>query len=232
MPEGEYVDDGRRRGAAGELSGVPPADPPADRRSVVDPVASLSPTARRLVAAARRVLARGGFEALTVEAVAAEAGAYRDAVRYYFGDKATFVATVVDALAHDQTVDAFEKTRGLPIGAERVHALVDGDRDLAEDTASFRDFFTIVPHALRDKELRPRVAALYDWYRDLYVRSLADGVEDEVRDRLYELAHLMSAVTDGLALQKALDPERVDLERLFGLWERMLRASLEELLPR
>jgi AcrR family transcriptional regulator len=230
------VDDGRRSDVAGELSGVPstahPAVPPPDRREVEDPVASLSPTARRLVAAARRVLARGGFEALTVEAVAAEAGAYRDAVRYYFGDKAAFVATVVDSLAHDQTVDAFEKTRGLPIGAARVHALVDGDRELAEDTASFRDFFTIVPHALRDEELRPRVAALYDWYRDLYVRSLADGVEDEVRARLYEHAHLMSAVTDGLALQKALDPERVDLERLFALWERMLRASLEELLPR
>ncbi len=217
---------------ASELSDVPAAAPLPDRRDVEDPVASLSPTARRLVAAARRLLARGGFEALTVEAVAAEAGAYRDAVRYYFGDKAAFVATVVDSLAHDQTVDAFEKTRGLPSGAARVHALVDGDRVLAEDTSSFRDFFTIIPHALRDEELRPRVAALYDWYRDLYVRSLADGVDAEVRARLYEHAHLMSAVTDGLALQKALDPDRVDLDRLFGLWERMLRASLEELLPR
>lgn len=230
------MDDGRRHGVAGELSGVPStapsAAPPPDRRDVEDPVAGLSPTARRLVAAARRVLARGGFEALTVEAVAAEAGAYRDAVRYYFGDKAAFVATVVDSLAHDQTVDAFEKTRELPSGAARVHALVDGDRELAEDTASFRDFFTIVPHALRDEELRPRVAALYDWYRDLYVRALADGVEGEVRASLYEHAHLMSAVTDGLALQKALDPDRVDLERLFGLWERMLRTSLKGLLPR
>ena len=36
-----------------------------------DPTAALSPTARRLVAAARRLLARGGYEALTVEAVAA-----------------------------------------------------------------------------------------------------------------------------------------------------------------
>jgi AcrR family transcriptional regulator len=203
---------------------------PADRSSVEDPVASLSPTARRLVAAARRLLARGGFEALTVEAVAAEAGAYRDAVRYYFGSKTVFVATVVDSLAHDQTIDAFEKTRGLPSGAPRVHALVDADRELADDTASFRDFFTIVPHALRDEELRPRIAALYEWYRELYVRSLADGAGEEVRAALLEHAHLMSAVTDGLALQKALDPARVDLERLFALWEGMLRTSLESLL--
>lgn len=36
-----------------------------------DPAARLSPTARRLVTAARTLLARGGFEALTVEGVAA-----------------------------------------------------------------------------------------------------------------------------------------------------------------
>ena len=44
-------------------------------RITEDPTAQLSPTARKLVAAARRLLARGGYEALTVEAVAAEAGA-------------------------------------------------------------------------------------------------------------------------------------------------------------
>jgi AcrR family transcriptional regulator len=202
----------------------------AERNGVEDPVARLSPTARRLVAAARRLLARGGFDALTVEAVAAEAGAYRDSVRYYFGSKAAFVATVVDSFAHEQTIEQFERTRHLPAGPARVRAVVEADRELAEDTSSFRDFFTIVPHALRDEELRPRVAALYDWYRDLYVRALAEGAGEEARARLYDHAHLMSAVTDGLALQKALDPGRVDLTRLFGLWERMLRASLAELL--
>ena len=141
-------------------------------------MAELSPTARRLVAAARRLLARGGFEALTVEAVAAEAGAYRDAVRYYFGSKAAFIATVVDALAHEQSLEGALKTRDLPAGAERVRALVDADRRLAEDLGSFRDFFTILPHALRDDELRERVARLYDWYRALYVRAL-DGDDAE-----------------------------------------------------
>jgi len=48
---------------------------PRQDRMNDDPTAQLSPTARRLVAAARTLLARGGFEALTVEGVAAEAGA-------------------------------------------------------------------------------------------------------------------------------------------------------------
>src|SRR5512137_1576645 len=120
------------------------------QRIAEDPTAQLSPTARKLVAAARRLLARGGYEALTVEAVAAEAGAYRDSVRYYFGSKAAFMAMVVDSLAHDQSLESAVRTRDLPAGAERVRALVDADRALAEDAASFRDFFTILPHALLD----------------------------------------------------------------------------------
>jgi hypothetical protein len=33
-------------------------------------------------------------------------------------------------------------------------------------------------------------------------------------------------MTDGLAVQKLLDPERVDLEGLYGLWARMLEGVL------
>lgn len=190
-----------------------------------DPVAELSPTARRLVAAARRLLARGGFEALTVEAVAAEAGAYRDAVRYHFGSKAAFIATVVDALAHDQSLEGARKTRDLPTGAARARALVDADRRLAEDLGSFRDFFTILPHALREEELRERVARLYDWYRALYVEAL-DGDDPSRAADLEAYAHLMAAMTDGLAVQKLLDPGRVDLESLYALWARMLESAL------
>ena len=95
-----------------------------DRPTTLDPTAQLSPTARRLVVAARRLLARGGFGALTVEAVAAEAGAYRDSVRYYFGSKAAFVAAVVDSLAHDQMLNAVAETSRLPPGEQRVHSLV------------------------------------------------------------------------------------------------------------
>jgi len=194
-------------------------------RLTEDPTAQLSPTARKLVAAARRLLARGGYEALTVEAVAAEAGAYRDSVRYYFGSKAAFVAAVVDSLSHDQSLSAVVETQAAAGGDERVHGLVAGDRRLVDDRAAFRDFFAILPHVVLDPELRERVASLYEWYRDLYVEGLGDvtAVEEE---RLRRFASLMVAVTDGLAVQKLLDPDGVDLEPLFELWENMLREAL------
>lgn len=213
------------RRARMRVSGASPRGVSSAQRRTDDPVEALSPTARRLVAAARRLLARGGFEALTVETVAAEAGAYRDAVRYHFGSKAAFVATVVDALAHEQSLEGARRTRGLPPGAARVRALVDADRRLVEDLGSFRDFFTILPHALRDDELRERVARLYDWYRALYAEAL-DGDDPGRTADLARLAHLMAAMTDGLAVQKLLDPEHVDLEGLYGLWARILEGVL------
>lgn len=194
--------------------------------SGIDPTAQLSPTAQRLVAAARRLLARGGYEALTVEAVAAEAGAYRDSVRYYFGSKAAFIAAVVESLAHDQSLNAHTETRALPAGDQRVHSMVASDRRLVDDRDGFRDFFALFPHVLLDDDLRLRVAALYDWYRDLYVEGIDDSAAAHDPERLRRLASLMVAMTDGLAVQKLLDPVGVDLESLFALWEEILRREI------
>jgi len=188
--------------------------------------ADLSPTARSMVAAARRVLARDGLSGLTVEAVSAEAGQYRDAVRYHFGSKAGLIAAVVDSLAHDQSLESFVETQAMPPGPERVHALIESDRRLTGDVPTFQDFFAILPLVMRDSELRTRVAALYEWYRDLYVRCFSDDEDDPRREAFRRHASLMVAVIDGLAIQKALDPEGCDLTALFDLWEAMLHDSL------
>ena len=186
----------------------------------------LAPTARRLVAAARRVLAREGLGGLTVDAVAGEAGEYRDAVRYHFGSKAGLIAAVVDSLAHDQSLESFTETQAMPSGPQRIHALIEGDRRLTGDVPTFQDFFAILPLVMRDPELRARVAALYEWYRDLYVRCFSDDDDDPRRDAFRRHASLMVAVIDGLAIQKVLDPDGCDLTSLFDLWEAMLHDSL------
>jgi AcrR family transcriptional regulator len=191
---------------------------------ILDPAERLSPTARRLVGAARRLLARGGYEALTVEAVVADAGAYRDAVRYYFGGKAAFIAAVVDSLAHDQMLNAAAETKRLPAGEQRVHSLVAHDRKLLGDRDSFRDFFALLPHVLADDELRERVASLYTWYRDVYAQ-LMEG-EAAQQERLRQYASLMVAMIDGLAVQALLDPAGVDAGALLTLWEQMLHQAL------
>ena len=177
------------------------------------------------MAAARTLLARGGFEALTVEGVAAEAGAYRDSVRYHFGSKAAFIAAVVDSLAHDQSVAAFAETLAQPAGEERVRALVAGDRSLVDDRDSFRDFFAIFPHVLLDEDLRAQVAGCTSGTATSTLGRWAAPTVLTTRERLRGLASLMVAMTDGLAVQKLLDPDGVELGSLFGLWEEILRSQ-------
>jgi hypothetical protein len=108
-----------------------------------------------------------------------------------------------------------------------VHGLVVGDRRLVDDRDAFRDFFAILPHVVLDDDLRERVARLYDWYRDLYVEGL-DGATSSGEEHLRRLASLMVAVTDGLAVQTLLDPDGIELEPLFALWEKMLGRALLE----
>ena len=76
--------------AAGASSGgvvVTAAEKRDDRaRPILDD--ERTPGAQALVDAARRLLARGGYDALRLEAIAAESGQNKAMIRYWFGDKA------------------------------------------------------------------------------------------------------------------------------------------------
>jgi TetR/AcrR family fatty acid metabolism transcriptional regulator len=197
------------------------------RLELDDPMASLPPVAANILQAARRLLDRGGFEALRLQAIAEEAGEAKGSIAYYFGNKRGLVAALVDCLAHDANRALIDVTKGLPAGEERLHALVDHEARISADIASFRAFFEILPHVLRDEDLRARVARLYDGYRETVRRAMgADGAGmGAARDRP-SYAMLVIALVDGLAIQHSLDPGWVDIGAASDLWERLLRAAL------
>ncbi len=154
---------------------------------------ALPPTAQRILAATRRLLAEGGFEALKLSAIAREAGESKASIGYHFGNKAGLVTALVDSIAADRH--------------------------------SFQSFFDVLPHALRDPDLRIRVAALYDGYRETVLRCLG-AVEEEAGSELRTFAMLMIAIVDGLAIQHGLDPDGADLRAATRLWERLARPLL------
>jgi AcrR family transcriptional regulator len=191
-----------------------------------DPMEGLPPTAQRILAAAQRLLADGGFEALTLSAIADEAGESKASIGYHFGNKDGLVTVLVDSLAHDANRGLIEETAGLPPGEQRIHALIDGESRIAADAESFQAFYDLLPHALRDPDLRERVAALYDGYRETVLRCLAD--DPATRERLRPFAMLMIALVDGLAVQHGLDPDGADVRAATDLWERLVRPYLTE----
>ena len=150
-----------------------PRDEAEPRRiSLEDPMATLPPTARRILAAARALLEEGGFSALRLQAISRASGEPKASIAYYFENKAGLVGALVDSLIHDANLALISETEKLPLGQQRVHALVDGETRIVADSESFRAFFEVLPHVLRDDRLRPRVARLYDGYRETVLRCL------------------------------------------------------------
>jgi AcrR family transcriptional regulator len=193
--------------------------------SASDPLDELPPTARRLLAAARYLLAEGGFGALSLQAIARQAGESKGSVSYYFRNKRGLVLALVDSLVHDANRALLTETAGLPVGGRRVHALVKGEQRISMDVQAFTGFFEVLPHALRDPALRPRVAGLYESYRQTVMTCLGAGTGEVTASRLLPLAALMIAVVDGLSIQMGLDPD-FDVRVPFRTWETMLAEHL------
>ncbi len=191
-----------------------------------DPSKELSPTARRILAGARRVLARDGFSGLSLEAIAAEAGENKASIRYHFGNKAGLITALTDLVVHDENVQLLKDvSRG---GDDPVAVTMQMHRRTTMNTAGYRLFFDLFPNVIREARLWPRMAELFRWYRELDALALAPDAGDELRARVEVLTSLTVAVCDGLAMQHVSDPA-FDLEPVFALYEHIVRATLREM---
>ena len=197
---------------------------------VENPLSSLPVTAQKILTAARKLLVEKGYEAVTLEKVAAEAGVNKASIRYNFGNKAGLVAAVVDAVIHEEFVHGAQAFATVPSG-DRVHALVEGKRHLLTATDRLQGFFDILPQALRDEALRRRIWTSYPWWAEQNLRLL--GLEhagpEERPEVLAGLGSLISAVVDGLAVQSLLEPDDFDVGRPLRALEYLIDAALPQL---
>lgn len=193
---------------------------------ISDPTPDLSPTAARILEAARRVLARDGFRALTFERIAAEGGENPALIRYHFGSKAGLVTTLIDSVMYLESVELIEQLTSAPAGEERRKALLRLHERYARDTSSYQMFYEIIPHIMRDEELRPHLRDLFDWYRKLDAWALGAEEGAEPQPHLESLALLTVALADGVALQVQADPD-LDIGPAFDIWRALVLGYLE-----
>jgi AcrR family transcriptional regulator len=172
------------------------------------------------------VLGRDGFTGLSLEAIAAEAGENKASIRYHFGNKAGLITSLVDLVVHDENVQLLKDLS--KTGDDRIAVLMQMHRRTTTNVAGYRLFFDLFPNVVRDASLWPRMAELYRWYRELDAVAMAPGADDELRARVEVLTSLTVAVCDGLAMQHLSDPG-FDLEPVFELYERVVRATLHEI---
>jgi AcrR family transcriptional regulator len=186
-----------------------------------DPTPDLSPTAGRLIEAARRILVREGLSHVTYEAVAKECGETQSLIRYYFGDKASFVRTLIESELYLECRDIMKAVAEAPPGPQRYHALLGEIEKDAHEAEEYRAFLDVVAETLRDEALRPLFRAFSDWYADLNRWVLASFCDDKCDDDLESLATLTSAVAEGLAVRYQAGPH-VDLGAALQVWEAMV----------
>ncbi len=198
------------------------------------PLSKLPPIAREIVEAATRVILRDGYKGLTLRSVAAESEIYADSIRYYFGGKNGLIRAVALNLSHDLGLATLESVRAIENEDERMGVIAEVNRTIAEDAESYRVYWELLPHILADPDWKTREAEDYEWYRRLYAhyfwRRPAELSDLPESTRARNLATLMIAVGDGLALQKMLDPGNLDLAEVFALWAELVRPALSRLL--
>ncbi len=196
-----------------------------------DPLADLPTVARRIVDAAMDLIARDGLKRFTLTAVAKEAGIYADSIRYYFGGIGGVFETIVSTVSHATSVRSIESLLAIAERGRRAHAFAEAGRHIAEEEKEYRVFWEIVPRVIGDDVSRQRMAKEYEWYRELYLRDFPERPSElrHVRDRerARTLSSLMVAVIDGMALQKAIDPDHVDLEAVFAMWAEIVAPTLD-----
>ncbi len=132
--------------------------------SAKDPIEVLPPTALNILSAARRILERDGFSALSLSAIAAEAGEAKASIGYHFGNKEGLIVALLDSLVHEANRGLIAETRRYPMGEQRVRSLMEGEERIVEDRRRVLAV-EILPHAMRDESLRAHRRA-YAGYRE------------------------------------------------------------------
>ena len=193
-----------------------------------------SPTALRILDAAKKILSEKGYSKLTLQAIEEESGEYRALVAYYFGSKQGLVEALIDSLMDAEDEVLREHLEGIEEPEERVRTLIDEQRRISADWRGFRAFYELLPHIMRDDRLREDLAADYAKSRELDRQTLAagragDGARGHAAGKdLDKLAALSVAIVEGLAVQYAADQEHFDHEGTYRLWEDMVLAYLRE----
>jgi AcrR family transcriptional regulator len=194
---------------------------PADRD-----LADLPPTAKRILAAAQDILADRGYSELTMTAISQVSGVNRALVSYYFGGKAGLLAALVDTLFQDPEVGLVEEVRSTLDGAERVEGFLDWQRRVSQNDRTNRMLYELLPHALREPEVRARFAEEYRVYREVDGDCLGGAPRELSEVELDALAAVSIAVVEGLGIQRALDPDGFDHQRAWRMWRDVIGSYL------
>jgi AcrR family transcriptional regulator len=170
-------------------------------------------TRERLLLAARRVFARHGFHAASVEEIASEAGFSTGALYSNFDGKEDLFLFLMDREIDEHAREISDAVGARASVSERATG---GARQwmtmIEREPEALLLFMEFWAYGVRDASMRPKVAARFAQVRELLTRLIADGVREfdlELDIPAEQLAIAIDALADGIARQKLADPDAV-----------------------
>lgn len=186
----------------------------------------LPPTARRLLEAAGRLLARSGYNSLTLEAIGLEAGENKALVRYYFGSKNGLLVALVDSLVSDTLWQTQQRLSLLSNKEDRSRLVVETLETILADAQGYRLLYDLLPRLLENPAMTGQLAQLYRAYRDLNTRALWGDRAEDAPETVRDVAAMTVALTDGLAVQLLAEPDCIDVAGTLALWRAFVEGVL------
>jgi len=176
------------------------------------------PTRDAVVAAAAKVFARRGFQAASLREIAAEAGMTTGAVYSNFDGKADLFLVVLEEKIDPRIAVMYDAARRAPPGG-----LGEGvGREFAAYVKQQRRWLILLiefwAQAARDPKLRPKFGERHGRLRAQIAEVLGERaarLEAQLALPADQLATLLIALTNGMAVEQLADPEAVP-EDLYG----------------
>lgn len=175
-------------------------------------------TRRKLIASARRIFARDGFEAARLEDIAADAGHTRGAFYANFESKESLFLALLEQQVSEHTDQLVQRLQCCDFDQEKLAALREYYLERATDRQWCMLMLEFKLFAVRHPRIRAKLARAHRQIRSslkmqigqLLPQISTHGSEDAARASLEATLH-------GLVLQHAYDPETLPSERLNGI---------------
>jgi AcrR family transcriptional regulator len=176
-------------------------------------------TRQRLLDAAGRVFARRSFHGASVDEIAEEAGFSKGAVYSNFSSKEELFLALLERRIGERVKEISRIVESDAPIEQQLNEAARGFIDFVSEDSAWALLFTeFWAYAVRDPELRPRIAERMENMRAHLARMIEQRSAElglELPRPAYELALTIMAMANGMAMEKLVAPDRV-ADDLYG----------------
>lgn len=185
-------------------------------------------TRLKLLTSASRVFAEKGYSGASIEQISDAAGLSRGAFYAHFEDKNELFLAVLDDMVGQ--IQQFAADIGPHAGPESLLRAMTGVNvgHSRVDPAWFQLYSEFRSHALRDPATRARLAKHYRRLRGVIAKVIEaqfDALGIEPPMSAADLAALVLAIDEGLAIQRGVDPKAVRGELFIEILGTLFQAT-------